>query len=412
MKISIVIPTRERSQYLRYSVQTALQIEDENIEIVVSDNASMDGTKKMLDEFSDPRLVYVNTGSRVSMRENFNHAFMASTGEYLVYFGDDDGILPKQFKFLRAILEQYKPDGASWERLTYGWPIEGYGKKTGGVRIVKSNIFGIPRAYQGAQNRDNLLACRLDKLCPMPEIYHGCISRDYLLKIAMDPTIIFDSAIPDYNIAYRAILKSGNFYHVNHVFSINGYSPASTGGGQNAAQRKTGDDSSSKLFEIENKTDTVSDVIAYAGSVPLAFFSTLETIRHRHELMEFKPNYLSWYRYVLSSSRANADLEKLLKNILLPHAEETGSMSELKEAQKLPLQPKQSWVERVKKWRRILTSFRVSTKKDGKNTVLTAAETVDTILGEDFGKVQSNEITASAAWKSAARRSKSFVRQL
>lgn len=37
-KVSIVIPTRERAEYLHYSIQTALAIDDADIEILINDN--------------------------------------------------------------------------------------------------------------------------------------------------------------------------------------------------------------------------------------------------------------------------------------------------------------------------------------------------------------------------------------
>lgn len=412
MKISIVIPTRERCTYLKHSVQTALQIDDPDIEIVVCNNASADGTDALMQGFDDPRLVYVNTGARLSMRENFNRAFQATTGEYLIYFGDDDGILPAQFKFLRQLLEQHKPDGVSWERATYGWPIEGFGKKTGGIRTFKHRSFGGVREYDGSLNRDNLLGCRLDKMLPMPEIYHGCISRDYLIRTATREDLIFDSSIPDFNVAYRAVLKGGRFYHANHVFSLNGYSPASTGGGQSAARKKAGDDSTSKLFEIENKADPLSDVIGYASSVPLAFFSTLETVRQRHDLMEFVPDYAAWYRYVLSSAGENTDLSNQLTELMKRHAEATHTLDALAAVQALPLKTKKTWSARLEKWNSLLSSFRVSAEKDGENTILTAVQTLDTVLSDDFGKVQSGSMTSAAAWAAAKRRSKTLQRQL
>jgi len=44
MFISIVIPTRERAETLRYALAACARIDDSQIEIVVSDNASLDDT--------------------------------------------------------------------------------------------------------------------------------------------------------------------------------------------------------------------------------------------------------------------------------------------------------------------------------------------------------------------------------
>ena len=131
MKISIVIPTRERALYLRQSLATALAIDDPDVEIIVTDNESTDDTAAVVAAHSDPRLKYVKTGARVSMRQNFENGMRQVTGDYVIFFGDDDGILPGQFRFLRRLLEERQPDALSWSLPTYGWPIEGFGKRTG-----------------------------------------------------------------------------------------------------------------------------------------------------------------------------------------------------------------------------------------------------------------------------------------
>lgn len=412
LKISIAIPTRERGQYLRHSVQTALEIDDDNIEIIVSDNASSDGTKELMQEFDDSRLVYVNTGARLSMRQNFETAFNASTGDYLIYFGDDDGILPKQFPYLRQLLEANRPDGLSWIKATYGWPIEGYGRKTGGVRFYRDNCFGSPKAFHGADNLQKLMTADVSNLRPVPDIYHGCLSRTYMLKTSMDGRTVFDSAIPDVNLSYRSILKDGHFIGVDHPFSINGYSPASTGGGHGAEQNNSSGTNSSKLFAKENITDPMSDVFPHAGSVPLAFFSTLETLRRNHGLEAIQPDYLSWYKYVRGSTRKNPALAEQIQGILRDHAEAKGIQSVLDAALQGPPQAKRSLQERFARAQGQLSSFRVSATEGGENTILTAAHMIDAILGQDFGAVLSGDMTSRLAWKEAKRRSKDFQRQL
>lgn len=412
MKISIVIPTRERCQYLRHSVKTALEIDDADIEVVVSDNASSDGTRELMQTFDDPRLVYVNTGARLSMRQNFEYAFQATTGDYLIFFGDDDGMLPRQFPYLRQLLEAYRPDGLSWVKATFGWPVEGYGKKTGGIRFYQNNCYGRPKTFHGAENLNNLLSAKVSNLRPVPDIYHGCLSRAYMLKTSMDGKTVFDSAIPDVNLTYRSILKDGDFVSVDHPFSINGYSPASTGGGHAAEQKNQSDTGSSKVFAKENQSDILSDVLPHAGSVALAFLATLETLRRNHALEEFHPDYLSWYRFVLGSARKNPDLAATLGDILTDHAAAVGAASELAAAMGARAQGKRTLRERFNRARGQLHSFRVSAAEGAENTVLTAAHTMDAILGKDFGAVISTEMEPRSAWGEAKRRSKAFQRQL
>lgn len=412
MKISIAIPSRERAQYLAYSLKTALDIDDPDIEIVVSDNASRDNTAEVVAAFDDPRIVYTRSESRLSMRENFNRAFHASSGDYVIFFGDDDAILPGQFKYLRAMLEENKPDGISWNRPTYAWPVPGSSRRSGGLRFYRENCFGKPVAYESSHCLPELLASRLTALTPMPDIYHGCISRAYMKRISVDEANVFDSSIPDFNVCYRAVLLGGNFVHTNHSFSINGYGSASTGAGQSAAQKSGGNTGTSQQFEQENKADPLADVLGYASSVPLAFFSTLETIRHRHGLTQHQPDYLAWYRYVLSSARKNPELKHELIGILTTHAKSTDSIDVLNRANELPFLPKRTFAERLKKWRSVLHSFRISAEVGGENNVYSAAKAMDHVLGDGFERVHSGRSSASVEWSAAKRRSKQFKRLL
>jgi hypothetical protein len=98
--------------------------------------------------------------------------------------------------------------------------------------------------------------------------------------------------------------------------------------------------------------------------------------------------------------------------VLLPHAELTGTVSELDAARKLPFQPKRTWPDRFAKWKSYVRSFRVSSERDQSNTILTAAQTLDAILGDGFGHALSGNVSLREAWAAAKRRSKAFQHQL
>src|ERR1039458_10222772 len=92
--ISVVIPTRERAQTLLFTLQTVLNQASRNFEVIVSDNFSQDPTRTVVQSFADARLRYFNTGRRLSMCDNWDFAFEHVCGEYTIFIGDDDAILP------------------------------------------------------------------------------------------------------------------------------------------------------------------------------------------------------------------------------------------------------------------------------------------------------------------------------
>lgn len=413
MKISIIIPTRERATYLHYSLQTALEIKDDDLEIVVCDNASCDDTETVVKSFTDPRIKYVNTGARISMRENFNRALCESSGEYVIFFGDDDGIVPSQFKYLRQLLETHHPDGISWNRATYGWPVEEYGKKTGGIRLYQHSTYGIPFTYDpNIRNLDALMGCKLGQIFPVtPNIYHGCVSRAYLDNIAPLRSLYFDSVIPDVNFEYRAILTGGNFLHVDHPFSINGHSPASNGGSQKGYANDDPRAKPAQQFEQENQTDPYLDILENARFVPLAFMATMETLRERMGYTENTPDIRQWYRYVVSQARHKSEVMDNVNDILLDYAKRTKTVTQLQAAQSDQSIPKRTLNERFTRIKSQIASFRVSALKDDKNTILSAAHVFNDILGNDYKTVLAGTTTRTFAWKAARKRSKAFTRQ-
>lgn len=412
-KVSIVIPTRERAEYLHYSIQTALAIKDPDIEILVNDNCSQDATRAVVQAFDDPRLVYFNTGRRVSMRSNYNEAIGNSTGEYLIFFGDDDGIVPGQFPFLRDILEEYQPDGVSWIRGTYGWPEDARNKKLGGMRFRKDSLFGKPYRYDPkARNLQALLGARVSDIFPVtPNIYHGCVSRAYLERIAPEPGLYLNSVIPDVNFEYRSILAGGDFVHVDHMFTVNGFAKKSTGGGQAGHKADDPKSDTAKTFDIENETDPYNDLFSNQRFVPLAFFATLETIRDRGEFDAEKPNYEAWYKYCLQTAAKRVHPYEGVTTILQKHAQQAGTTDIL-----VPLLDglppvRRSFKENLDRISQVLNSTRLDVgDSDGKNTILSAVNTCDMLLAAAYGQVQRGEISSRRAWSDLKARAREKAR--
>ena len=154
MLISIVIPTRERAVVLRHALASCLRIADDNIEIVVSDNASQDDTAAVVAAAGDPRVRYVRTPQRCSMRENFEFAVGHARGDYVFVMGDDDALIPNQFPYMRSLLERYAPDSLSGASVKYAWPGDWPGdsapKTVGRVKLVYRSVYGRPESVSGA----------------------------------------------------------------------------------------------------------------------------------------------------------------------------------------------------------------------------------------------------------------------
>jgi len=95
--VSIGIPTFNRLACLRKSVAAVLAQDYPNIELILSDNASTDGTREFCTALAagDRRIVYFRQETNVGMVRNFRRAAELATGAFYVSATDDDYMDPR-----------------------------------------------------------------------------------------------------------------------------------------------------------------------------------------------------------------------------------------------------------------------------------------------------------------------------
>lgn len=105
-KVSICIPTYNQAQFIRESVQSALNQTFKDIEVVVSVNHCTDNTEAILSEFSDPRLRIVRPDQFLPGTDNFKFCISQSRGQYFSFLCSDDILYPEFIESQVKILEQ------------------------------------------------------------------------------------------------------------------------------------------------------------------------------------------------------------------------------------------------------------------------------------------------------------------
>lgn len=123
MKISVVIPTRNRLEYLKYAITSILAQDYDNWEVIVSDNDSAENVSDYISSLKEPRIKYSNTNQYISVTDNWNRALDLSTGEYVILIGDDDCIMKGAFSILSDLAIKYsKPELIYANGLHYVYP--------------------------------------------------------------------------------------------------------------------------------------------------------------------------------------------------------------------------------------------------------------------------------------------------
>jgi glycosyltransferase involved in cell wall biosynthesis len=102
-EVSVVIPTRNRWELLsRHSLASALGQADVEVEVIVVDDASDDGSEERLEAVADPRVRLVFREEQGGQAVALNDGIEAARGEWIAFLDDDDLWSPRK---LRAQLD-------------------------------------------------------------------------------------------------------------------------------------------------------------------------------------------------------------------------------------------------------------------------------------------------------------------
>jgi glycosyltransferase involved in cell wall biosynthesis len=111
-KVSVIVPIYNQAQFIRETVDSVLSQNYDNLELVLSDDGSTDGTSELLREYQawDPQRVKVIAAERnTGIAGAFNRGLDAHTGQYIAWLGGDDVMLPGKLLRQVDVLER-RPD--------------------------------------------------------------------------------------------------------------------------------------------------------------------------------------------------------------------------------------------------------------------------------------------------------------
>jgi glycosyltransferase involved in cell wall biosynthesis len=94
--VSIGLPVRNGERHVGEAVRSVLDQEHGRLELVISDNASDDGTEEICRQLagSDVRVRYYRQARDIGLIANFNAVLHLAHGTYFKWMGDDDHLAP------------------------------------------------------------------------------------------------------------------------------------------------------------------------------------------------------------------------------------------------------------------------------------------------------------------------------
>lgn len=257
--LSIVVPTRERGEVLQHTLETILSLKNQAFEIIVCDNASMDGTREIVARYADPRLRYFRFETRLSMPENFERGLNLATGDYVMTLGDDDLIIEENLELALATAAAKECELVYWNRAYFYWG--SYPEPS------LAGTFGIPngrgafwvdpqtlltlsyRGFVGYQYLPSIYnsVCRRSFLKRYHDYLRGRYFTDYVVSLDIFSSLVFSSLSPSVLYLQSPASISG-ISHRSNGMSIQ------TGGGEiDLFVKELGYDSAEYMMPVQFK---------------------------------------------------------------------------------------------------------------------------------------------------------------
>ena len=224
--LSILIPTRNRAFYLRYAIQSALNVLSSDIEVIVSENHGSDDGWQVANSYSDPRLKVVRPSKPLPMHENWEFLLRQARGRWVTFIGDDDAVMPHCAEYL-SYLDSLYPEAEAIvsPRAYYFW------EQAYTVNDEPKCSFSISHHVRWQDSKEALRLCLADKkqYLYLPQIYSGGFQRRSLIQrvLRLQGGHYFRSVTPDAYSAVAATLHTYRYLEVGMPMAWVGTSPHS-----------------------------------------------------------------------------------------------------------------------------------------------------------------------------------------
>jgi len=299
-RLTLIIPACDRSETLLHTLETCVSQKDENLRILVSDNASQDSTKSVVHDFiqRDSRVEYINPGSRLGMSEHWEFALDHVDDGFVMIIGDDDGLLPDALSRIRKAID-FAPDikAIAWPYCTYFYPDLPEGAN---AHFLPNNHMGICTApgqeVRNYQQWLNYIKGSHGAYSSLPGVYHRVLHIDVLKKLKKDTGRYIRCIAPDIYVAVALSKYIDKFLFLKQPASLLGVSKKSNGFNQLIV-----DEHKNKIAKQHLAESTIHfhKDVPYTPSLPIFVAEALLQAKDAGALPDTPP--IDWNAYLLQA---------------------------------------------------------------------------------------------------------------
>ena len=281
---SVIIPQKDRAEYLIHTLRTCMLQDYPNFEIIVGDDCSEDNSVQMVRELQkkDPRIKLLAHEHHVGMRDNFELALDQVRDGYVMALGGDDGLAPNAIWRMYEILKETGAELLTWSQGRYKYPLH-----DGDI-----GLFTVPRqSFKGVKmikSSDylNKIARTMNYMtddCPM--FYVKGVASTKLVERVKQRTLdgkFYYCPTPD---GYSGVVLAGEveeYAYTKEPLSLAGDSPKSQGRVYHRTDEKSRKEA--QQFFDDNARKTMHKDLASQPYSPLITLMTADYLLTAHDL--------------------------------------------------------------------------------------------------------------------------------
>lgn len=249
--LTFIVPTRERHDTLRWSLKTLVTQDCDDLQILVSDNASSDATREVVESYDDPRIRYVNPGRRLAMHDHWEFAISHVDDGHFGILGDDDGVMPgAAAEIIAIILDAASTEALIWPVYSYYWP----GYVDASIANSLSMRVDQPAAVDRVDARSTLALVAAFREHPhrLPSPYWGVVSRGVTRRASDAHGRFLHSMTPDIYAGIAVAAVADRYFSTGRAMTLSGESRHSNAAAQITGAGENSPTSASSVFLNEN----------------------------------------------------------------------------------------------------------------------------------------------------------------
>lgn len=235
MLLSIVIPTRNRSEYAVSCAASLAPLDSSLCEIIFHDNSDSPALGSLLKERElIPRVKYIYHPDALDMVENCHRAVSQATGDYVTLIGDDDTVTPDLLRVADWASRNDVGEVVTTNPVHYYWPdLQKTQVNDGlGQLVIKPFDKSVRKAdvRAGLEKFLKSGALSLVDVTDLPKLYYGLVRRTHLNQVLSRTGTFFPGISPDLAIAASLACLVNSVWVVNYPLFLPGSSGKSLAG--------------------------------------------------------------------------------------------------------------------------------------------------------------------------------------